>query len=300
MKINKIRIKLSLGFFCQFFLLSLVASVFILSASHGFIYFVDSKTYLNRVVYEYFVTEISYFYPLSTFLIALLNAYLVYCISKLYPVISFLVFFSPYQLLLIMNLSKESVFFLAISVFAYYANKSVGWLKYSPMVFLFSRPVYLFLYFIRPNLLPTLIISMVLIFYLFPDVLEYLLSNLIRRTSDRDLVTHNNGREFFSYYCVAEKNNFFEMIACLIPGIFLVPNHSSFSAVDYFIFVSFHVSFWVVSLKLFKRKMFFHFGVFLFSYFFIFLMSPTFGAFVRYFYPNIWLFGARAYFIRDR
>lgn len=286
--------------FCFLTLCAIGSGTLLISLSRGLLFFVDSNTYLSRRFYEFVLTETTYLFPVSTLCIALFNVWVVFKLGRDRPIVAMLFFLSPYQFLLLTNLTKESIFFVSIVIFSYIRvqHPDRKLLQFLPLVAMISRPIYLAAYFVRPNLWPILILSVLLLNLWFPEVFDKLVSEFFRRTNDRELVNHNNGRDFFIGYCVAEKANMFSMLGCLLPGLFFFPNQPSLGLQEYIVFALFHISIWIVVIKLISTKQFFYAFLMLVSYFLIFLMAPTFGSFIRYFYPQLWLFGAQAFYLR--
>lgn len=283
-------------------LLTIVIGVLSYSISIGNLFFIDSRTYLNFRVKELGLTQTLYIYPYGTILVASVSCLAITYVARFKPILSLFFFASPYQLLLLTNITKESIFFLSIVLYIIlsYSKGIFRHLRLLPFIVFIGRPIYMALYYLRLRGIPVILLALTLLYFFDAELLDKFISEFTRRTTDRSSVTHNNGRPFFIYYCIKEKECFICMIKCLLPGMFFAPCGTSYGFMDYIIYSLFQLSFWIVVIGLFLNKYFYLIIIFITGYFLIFLMAPTFGSFIRYYYPLIWLFGALAYVLPNK
>ena len=270
------------------------------SASNNFLFFVDSNTYFNAIVYVPLLSEITKVHPYGALMVSVVNLSIILWVIEKYKYNIFSLFLlTPYNLLLLTNVTKESILFLA-SFFLYYIyrdykNKKM---KISALLIGYAlsvvRPVYLILMLgsVRARYLLFLSVMVIVVLVNMGDVGE-LLGGVSERLSDKESVRHT-GRDFFNYLCVSEKASFYDFIACWIPVLVLAPYHEDLLSVNYIIYLLFQFPFIYLVYELVRRKggVYVKIGLIaIFMHFVVFYASPTFGAFVRYGHPIVWSMG---------
>lgn len=280
-----------------------LAAFWLFSASTGFLYFEDSKTYYNGDPYVPLLTESFNIYPVSAALISIFNLVATYkLVSSSRSLISIFLL-SPYSILLISNVTKEAfifaglVFFFFLSV-RFYERRwlSVG-AKAVGLVSFIVRPIYFCLMFVGPRRVIFLVILGGVAAVLEPQRISDIVLLASERMEGRAAVVHT-GRDFFNYLCVYEKVRVSDFAKCIVPVFFLFPIHESTLSFDYLPYLIFQIPVLLVCIKLAVQPNFNNYVILIYSivlYIYIFLISPTFGAFIRYYHPVIWFAGFYAY-----
>lgn len=279
--------------------ISYLIVVYIFSASSGFLFFIDSKTYLSGGQYAPILSELLAIYPVGTAALAIVNTTIVYKMTKKYGINLFTIFLlSPYNMLLLTNATKESIIFfgLFISIVAFNNTKNgvlTASLRLAGVATLVIRPVYALLYVSR--LSPYLMTAMVLLFLIsvaFSSVPMEIYEPL-GRMEDKEYIGHV-GRDFFSYLCVKEKADLISFTQCWVPVFLGVPLHKDTLSVNYLSFILFQIPFlYLVYLSVISKS--YRLQVLaiiaIVSHYLLFIISPTFGAFIRYAHPVVWMLG---------
>lgn len=281
--------------------LVLLSGVFVFSASHEFLFFVDSRTYLSGRVWVPFLTQTLFAHPVSTALVALFNIVVIVRMLRLRMSFLTLCLLTPYNLLLVTNLTKESFIFLGLAMF-YGFRTSLDWrlrtMSYAFLSLLAIRPVYFLMYLVRLRYAVFSVVFAVVVYVLFQDELNRFIQEAMFRLQDRDLVPPS-GRPFFSDLCVVEKVDPWALVGCLTPNLFLLPQHEDLFTLNYLVFLTFQIPTNAVILGLLFSKSGQHRIIALTIialYYLLFVMSPSFGAFIRYFHPVIWIGAANILF----
>lgn len=280
------------------FLILFLTAVFLFSANTGFLFFIDSKTYVNGLPHAPVLDQIARLHPLSTAIFSIINLTIIARIAFRHGYNVFVLFLLfPYNLLLLTNLTKESILFTSMYLIFYQGrNRQLvkGWVRLAiGAVEALPRPVYLMLFLGRlsPIWLVLMAVSALLIIALQGS--PVILQMAVERLEGRQYVEHV-GRDFFVGLCVAEKATLFSFSKCWMPVFFGFPLHSdtlSLRAVPYY---AFQIPFIYVVYKLVlsrSPKMHSLAVLAVFAHFIFFIISPTFGAFIRYTHPVVWAMG---------
>jgi hypothetical protein len=276
-----------------------VAALAAVSASRGFMFFVDSRTYFSGGQYVPFLTEMLYFYPISAGALSLFNLISVYLIATRRRDLLAICILSPYNVLLVSNVTKEALIFFGFILFFVISrhyqlgSRMARVLRLASLAVLIVRPIYALLYLVgnRRSGIFFLIIVVILVWY--PHWAYDVLYSATELLDDRAYVTHT-GRDFFNYLCVLEKRNVSEFISCVLPVLFMIPIHEDTLTLRYIPYLLLHLPLWIVIYRLAigrRSDYFVLLCVILSLYVYIFAVSPTFGAFIRYFHPVVWFAG---------
>lgn len=257
----------------------------IFSAANSFSYFVDSKNYTAGIEgYEFeglLAANRAWLVPLLWFV--LLRRILVMRKAKPPSALLLCLWLNPYIQLLITNMTKE---LFIISILSLTNERARAFHRL--FVFLAAnvlRPIY----FIQIASVPKIAIGSLVIalgFLLFRGQ-SPLSDDALQFIASRPLVEHI-GRDFFAYLCVSEKASLVSFIRCASLTFFFVPRHPDFFTADVVIY-AFYVISWVLAAKYALRLGVLWFSMFVASYLVMFFLSPTFGAFVRYFTPVLFI-----------
>ncbi len=283
-----------LGLLIAFYL----ALVWVASASFGFLFFIDSNTYINGEASAPVLKTVVRLFPISTMIIGIINLTLIFRIFARHGLNVFVLFLLfPYNLLLLANLTKESIIFLSMYLL-FYSEKNRAYIGRVSRIVLgvalaFPRPTYLVLLLGRfsPKILIPLFLLLLLALEIWssPAILQ-LVSD---RMEGRQYVEHV-GRSFFVNLCVAEKSSLAEFSKCWVPVFLGVPLHAdtlSMRAIPYF---AFQLPYIYLVYKLLKSRLPEHHSlavIVIFGHFLFLIISPTFGAFIRYAHPFVWAIG---------
>ncbi len=266
-----------------------LVSIFFLSASKNFLFFVDSKTYINGH-YEFGISELLTLHPVGFAVVAIYNLNYIYRIFAVKRAIWILFFFHPYVLLLITNVTKESLIFLLISIFVRRRSfqSVVGRiLSSSAIIFLIWRPHYIVVLTeyikLKQKFLLLIPVTLYAIYKLLP-YMELVFTKLLLRSRG----THT-GRDYFNELCYEQKGDIFELISCATQTFFLFPPHDDLLTENYLIFFSIQITFLLLFMRyLFKAKIA---AVVLYTSFLLLLWwGPTLGAAQRYFIPIMFFY----------
>lgn len=276
---------------------------YILSGERGFLYFVDSRTYFDRVEYVIFLSAMFRFYPVWAAIHAALNLYIVYILVTKSKRFLSLFILSPYVLLILSNVTKEAYIFdgIILIFFSEKISKSrpivLRVLRILGVALLAIRPIYYLMLLGGRRRLWFVFLGVALVLLAFPSVLQTATVAFNERAANRALVSHV-GRSFFDYLCVPEKRDPMRFTTCVLPVFFLAPINSDTLSVLYIPYFLFQFPLLMVLKKMMlsgKVDFLFRSSIIFFLYLAIFFASPTFGAFVRYFYPVL-LYSALAFY----
>ena len=279
----------------KFFILAYIIALAAVSASHGFMFFVDSRTYFAGGQYVPLLTESLALYPLSAGGVALFNLISIYFITTKRRDILALCMLSPYNILLVSNVTKEAYIFGGFVIFFIVARRSrlSRWsarsLRVASLAFLIIRPIYAVLYLVGRRRSGFFLLATAVILVWSPSWVHELSFSATELLDDRAYVGHT-GRDFFNYLCVAEKRNLSELLSCLTPVIFMVPIHEDTLSFRYIPYMLLHIPLWIIIYRLSTVRRF-DYWILLSLYVYIFAVSPTFGAFIRYYHPVVWFAG---------
>lgn len=264
-----------------------------------FSFFVDSKTYLERIVEPPVISALVAIHPYGATALATL------CVSAVFAVVVksganwFTIFLlTPYNLLLLTNLTREAVIFLG--VWAYFlATKIIHGKKrhiIAPigLLLLVVRPIYIVLFLFKlPSLVLLLGFALSMILYATGKIDFDLVNYFLEGRGDRAEVWHT-GRDFFNYLCVPEKAFIEDFFVCASMVLLAFPWHGDTLSLRVITFGLFQLPFLYLLFKLMiipslQSKLLM--AVALGLYYAIFYVSPTFGAFIRYAHPVLWICG---------
>lgn len=283
-------------------------AVFAVSGYFGFVFFQDSKTYLAHVVTVPILTQILAVYPVGSAVLSAVNLLLLRRIVLDYRInIITLSLLAPYSLLLISNSTKEAVIFLFLAGafmirLRLKSQLARRFATAASAIGMIVRPVYLPLMIARLRSWQFVAIALIgTVIALFgaiialqaSEAVQAMTSSFWERTEGRSEVIHT-GRDFFAYLCVKEKANLSNFSACWAPVLLGVPVHEDTLSLSYLPYGMFEFPFLVIVYTLFTSREVIAWNLgslMLAMHFFIFLVSPTFGAFLRYTYPVVWFGG---------
>lgn len=276
---------------------------FAIAFQHEFVFFVDSQTYLHHREAVVLLTFMLKFYPVWAAAHSVINLWLIYqFVVRSRSRLAYFIL-SPYVMLLLSNVTKEAYIFDGMLVLfwaeTYFAGRPMRryLTKGLALTLLTIRPIYFGLlvsggkryYFATVVALGALIA--------FPELLDHVTLALQKVSQGRAEVDHV-GREFFDYLCVAQKSGLMSFAMCALPVFALVPIHRDTVSILYLPYVLFQLpATYLFSVMIVSRDLNrVGFGLmYLFLYLLIFLVSPTFGAFIRYFYPVVFYAGLYNY-----
>lgn len=283
-----------LGLLIAFYL----AVIWVASMSFGFLFFIDSNTYINGLASAPVLDTVVRFFPVGTMIIGIINLTLIFKIFVRHGINVFVLFLLfPYNLLLLTNLTKESIIFLSMYLLFHSARKRAYFgrvLKIGlGLALALPRPTYLVLLLGRFS--PKILIPLFLLLLLALEVWSSpaILQLVSDRLEGRQYVQHV-GRSFFVNLCVAEKYSLLEFSKCWVPVFLGAPLHSdtlSLTAIPYF---AFQLPYIYLVYKLIKSRLPEHHSlavIAVFGHFLFMIISPTFGAFIRYAHPFVWAAG---------
>jgi len=272
--------------------------VWLVSARFGFLFFIDSNTYINGVAGAPVLDSVVWFFPVATMFIGILNLTLIFKIYTRHGLSVFVLFLMfPYNLLLLTNLTKESIIFLSMYFLFYSArNRAVMGRALRILigvVLALPRPTYLVL--LLGKFSPKILILLFLLLLLALEVWSspVVLQLISDRMEGRQFVEHV-GRNFFVNLCVAEKSSLLTFSKCWVPVFFGIPLHAdtlSARAIPYF---AFQLPYIYLVYKLIKSRLPEHHSlavIVIFGHFLFLIISPTLGAFIRYAHPFVWAIG---------
>lgn len=264
-------------------------SFFIFSLSQGFTFFDDARRYaanLPGYELESFLASIR-FYIVPIFWLYINIIFFKVRGHGLPFFLFLLLILNPYILLLLTNFTKE-LLIIALGSSVVFSSSRV---YFNGVIFLanFIRPLYVFWFIFYNKLHMRLLFLFILIaLFIFAYFFENdRLSEFFYFLQSRSKVDHV-GRDFFSYLCVFEKENLYTFIKCASFTFFALPFHNDFFSLGGVIYLFYCVAWFVASYYSYKMGWLW-LGGFVFLYFAIFFMSPTFGAFLRYFTPVLFM-----------
>ncbi|NOR64180.1 MAG: hypothetical protein GQ535_17045 [Rhodobacteraceae bacterium] len=275
-----------------------LALVWLASASFGFLFFIDSNTYINGITGAPVLDTVVRFFPVGTMIIGIINLTLIFRIFIRHGINVFVLFLLfPYNLLLLTNLTKESIIFLSMYLL-FYSVRNRAYTKRAIRISVgialaLPRPTYLVL--LLGKFSPKILIPLFLLLLLALEVWSSpaILQLVSDRMEGRQYVQHV-GRSFFVNLCVAEKSSLLEFSKCWVPVFLGFPIHSdtlSISAIPYY---AFQLPYIYLVYKLLKSRVPEHHSlavIVIFGHFLFLIISPTFGAFIRYAHPFVWAIG---------
>jgi hypothetical protein len=288
----------------KYFINIYLTAIFLFSASFGFRFFVDSNTYFDGYN-DMFMMVMVFFYPLMSIVFAIVNLLFVRKVLLSDGVVAWLIFSNPYYLLLMTNLTKEQLIFFGIFVFyglklyikSCNESRLYRVLRFPAVSFLAVRPIYFVYIFINlifksakiKYLLPPLILLFVLIVLVF-GYFGYGYSNINDYFLLRSQIDHT-GREFFVDLCSFYRDDLLLFPFCAMSSVLGFPIHSDVFSINYIILVLHVIPLWCYFLFNFKKKVtLLKFTILLLFALVVFWWSPSFGAYLRYFAPVIWIF----------
>ncbi len=280
-------------------LLSLyLATLWLASASFGFLFFIDSRTYISGLVSAPVLDAVVFLFPAGTVIIGILNLTLIFKVAMRHgPTVFVLFLLFPYNLLLLTNLTKESIIFLSMYLL-FYSQRTPTYTRQilrvgTGFILALPRPTYLVLLLgkLSPKVLITIFIFALMALQIWgtPAILQMALDRL----EGRQFIEHV-GRNFFVNLCVHEKSSLFTFSKCWLPVFFGVPLHSDTLSVNVLPYLAFQLPYIYLVYKLAKSRLpeLHSLAVIaVFGHFLFMIISPTFGAFIRYAHPFVWAMG---------
>jgi len=281
----------------------IAASIYVISANTGFIYFDDSRFYRTADESMPYSLMIISGIPLLTAAIGGVLGYVYYRAISVCGFAGLFVFLNPYFLLLSFNMTKEQLLFAGTCGLVFARNKKN---IFSRVIMLFSlviiadvRPVYLplALLLISPKIYnktirATGILALLLmVLYVVLSGQEDFLLYIYNILTDRSVVEHT-GRDFFNYLCVHEKSDIGTFLPCWLSTYFGFPPLLGESAINYIFYGLYAAGVHLIIIEIYiHNKMSGIIAALIMISYSIFILwwSPTFGAYLRYYYPVVFM-----------
>ncbi len=275
-----------------------LALMWLVSASFGFLFFIDSNTYIDGAAGAPVLDVVVRLFPVATILIGLINLTIIFRIYARHGFSFFVLFLLfPYNLLLLANLTKESILFLSMYLLFFTPRKRALLPRIARFglgaVLALPRPAYLVLLLgrVSPKILVPLFILLLLALGIWssPAILQL----VSERMEGRQYVEHV-GRSFFVGLCVAEKASLLEFSKCWVPVFLGFPLHADTLSIRAIPFFAFQLPYIYLVYKLITSRRSEHHSlavIAVFGHFLFLIISPTFGAFIRYAHPFVWAMG---------
>ena len=283
-------------------------AVFVFSGVfYNFQFFVDSGTYMDGLDKGYSVLYyISLLHPFNIIIVFF------FCLTSIKRILlesrsdylAYFIFVNPYLWLLLANFTKESLIMVALLIWYKNQIRQTRYISHilrlcTIFAVIIIRPIYVIWFYFRVLGLSNIrtitaigVLSLGILAWLTADEMEKAALIINEFMLNRSYVTHV-GRDFFEGLCVREKSNLSELLACLIPVFMLVPLHEDTLSPQFVLFFLFHfANIWLIIRLMRHQNILIATAITLLicvTFFLIFLASPTFGAFIRYYMPVTWI-----------
>lgn len=286
---------------------SYLCSVFFISTLTGYKYFVDSVTYLDGYS-NVFMQSVVTSYPYSTAMIAVINLSLIGLMLKKGGTLEWLIFGNPYYLLLATNVTKEQlVMFALLVVFSLtptWSNVRRQWIsviiRFAAYLLLFVRPMYILYHVVLHFALRVRLWKINWVWNPFVIWLPITISFYVAYLSldmqevqelflSRSEIEHT-GREFFVDLCSWVRDDPLPFLGCAALSVAGLPPHSDIATYSYLTVVACVAPVYIILMRLGSNAGRFSIAILMIGFaLVIFWWAPTYGAYIRYYFPLIWI-----------